>query len=377
MPFTAAALASIESIKDIRLNKTLDFSNATKIDTHVHAAPDWYIDLVTAAGGANTQKEWSIPIHLQFMANNGIDHCIISISTPGSTVIAGNETLSIGLARSQSEWLAEVARVFPERFSFYSVTPLPYAEGALQEVEYAHKELDAKGIGLLTNHEGYYMGDPVLLPFFAGLNAMDLESKIVFMHPTMAECNPSMSFSSLKQSCSLITISANHQADPRIPFGQFEFHLETARNLADMITSRTLHNFTSLRDLVAHIGNAFPSIQDRAFNEGGDDEEYQEMQDILHTRVWYESAGATFQRQVQGLLAYGVPKSQLMYGTVSISQALFYEPMLTSWSQDFAYTDPGLYDRAIKRIENATFLTDDEKEGLFQGNAKALFNFAT
>ena len=98
----------------------------------------------------------------------------------------------MGLARLLNEWLAELSRVFPERFSFYSVTPLPYVEAALKEVQYAHRNLGAKGAGLLTNHEGIYMGDPAMQPFFAGLDEMEFSSKVVFIHPTFAECNPSM-----------------------------------------------------------------------------------------------------------------------------------------------------------------------------------------
>lgn len=36
-------------------------------------------------------------------------------------------------------------------------------------------------------------------------------------------------------------------------------------------------------------------------------------------RVWYDSAGPTYFAQVKGLLGYGVPTSQLVFGTVSQS----------------------------------------------------------
>lgn len=38
---------------------------------------------------------------------------------------------------------------------------------------------------------------------------------------------------------------------------------------------------------------------------------------VLRGRVWWDSAGPTYPRQVQGLLAYGIPTSQLIFGTVS------------------------------------------------------------
>ena len=50
-----------------------------------------------------------------------------------------------------------------------------------------------------------------------------------------------------------------------------------------MATSGTVQNFTSLKYILAHMGGAFPSVQDRAFDRG-DQEAYDELQDILNTR---------------------------------------------------------------------------------------------
>lgn len=119
------------------------------------------------------------------MASNDIAHSILSISTPGSVVFVGNETYSVGLARLLNEWMAEVVRLFPRHFSFYAVTPLPYVSAALKEIKHAVDELGAVGIGLMSNHEGYYLGNPLFRDFFAVLDAMELRSKKIFVHPTL------------------------------------------------------------------------------------------------------------------------------------------------------------------------------------------------
>lgn len=126
-------------------------------------------------------------MHLSFMASNDIAHSILSISTPGSVVFTGNETYSVGLARLLNAWMAEVVRLFPRYFSFYAVTPLPYVSAALQEVKYAVDELGAVGIGLMSNHEGHYLGNPLFRDFFEGVESMNLklESKKIFVHPTL------------------------------------------------------------------------------------------------------------------------------------------------------------------------------------------------
>jgi len=40
--------------------------------------------------------------------------------------------------------------------------------------------------------------------------------------------------------------------------------------------------------------------------------------DISVQRFWYDSAGPVFYKQVKGLLGYGVPTSQLVFGSVSL-----------------------------------------------------------
>ena len=97
---------------------------------------------------------------------------------------------------------------------------------------------------------------------------------------------------------------------------------------------------------------------------------------LIWDRVWYDAAGSTFPRQVQGLLAYGVPTSQLLYGSVSSSATCIRvcNRLQTSF-KDFPYAANGasLYSRAISRIENTTLLNEQQKEDLFHGNAGDLF----
>ena len=41
------------------------------------------------------------------------------------------------------------------------------------------------------------------------------------------------------------------------------------------------------------------------------------MDFTLFYSFWWDSAGPTYYHQVAGLLGYGIPKSQLLFGTVS------------------------------------------------------------
>lgn len=119
------------------------------------------------------------------MAQNSVKRGIVAISAPGSGVFPGNVAYSIGLARLLNEWVAALVRAYPERFGFYAVMPLPYSSAAVAEARFALEKLGAKGVALLSNHEGLYLGNAAMRPFFAGLNGLRNTSKeVVYVHPT-------------------------------------------------------------------------------------------------------------------------------------------------------------------------------------------------
>ena len=72
----------------------------------------------------------------------------------------------------------------------------------IKEAEYARTHLGAIGNGLLSNHEGKYLGNSLFTPFFEFLESRDTDFEIVFVHPnnpilnlngTFISANPSKS----------------------------------------------------------------------------------------------------------------------------------------------------------------------------------------
>lgn len=105
-------------------------------------------------------------------------------------------------------------------------------------------------------------------------------------------------------------------ANPTVyPASQVEFYFETARTFMDLTVTQTLVNFTSLRWIVPHGGGAFPAIEDR-FLTARAPELQKRSREVFAERVFWDVAGQVFPRQVRGLLAYGVPVRQLLYGSV-------------------------------------------------------------
>lgn len=195
LPFYDSAIQSILSLStESTTNPTFPFHNATRIDTHTHPVPSWFRALEPQAAGRETPT-WNVSSHLQFMSEHDITRSILCFSTPQANafITEADESLrkkkTIALARLMNEFTAELCRVYPERFSWLAVTPLPYVAEAVREVEYALNTLGAVGVGILTNHEGMYPGDGAFDALWEWLQAKAEKSgregrEVVFIHPT-------------------------------------------------------------------------------------------------------------------------------------------------------------------------------------------------
>ena len=70
---------------------------------------------------------------------------------------------------------------------------------------------------------------------------------------------------------------------------------------------------------------------------------------------WWDSSGPTFFHQVSGLLGYGIPASQILYGT------------------DFPYAPFPVQVPSLAAVKNSPLFTASENTGIFRGYAKTLF----
>jgi predicted TIM-barrel fold metal-dependent hydrolase len=272
------------------------------------------------------------------MASQGISHSILAFSSPGANVYLGNAAATIALARLINEQSAAYARVYPSSFSFYAVVPLPYTEAAITEATYALDVLGAAGIALFSNFEGQYLGHPSFAAFFQAMNERGGD-QVLYVHPTTPY---------LRLNGSLI------EANPTLyPTGNIEFYFETARVLSDLAITQTLLNFTSLNYIVPHVGGAFPSVADRLLKSYP--AIYNRTMEVLRTRVYWDSAGPTYEHQVGGLLAYDIPARQFFFGT------------------DFPYAPIFTYGPSLLGVRNSKWVMDADRPGIFAGNAQRLF----
>ncbi|KAF2679423.1 hypothetical protein K458DRAFT_314196 [Lentithecium fluviatile CBS 122367] len=347
LPFLSSALNSIATLSTNRIpsDQLPSFTHATRIDTHTHPIPSWFRTLQPLAAGRETPT-WDPLSHLQFMSEHSIMHSILCVSTPQANAFPSDKAKTVALARLLNEYVAELVRVYLERFSWMCVVPLPYVDEAVREMRYAVEELGAAGVGVLTNHEGLYPGEKTFDALWAYLQGRAQEAgadgrEVVFIHPT----DP------------VVRLEDGRLVDSKpspLRSGLGEFYFETARAISSITANRTIIKFPNIHWRISHGAGAFPDISDRFLL--GFPKDAEEARRIYASRFWYDSAGPVYPSQIKGLLAHDVPVSQFVFGT--------------DYSYGIGFWDVG---DNIRGLSDADFLSPGQKEDVFHRNARQLW----
>jgi 6-methylsalicylate decarboxylase len=211
------------------------------VDVHHHILPPDYVaalgERIGMQGLIGAVPEWSPSISIEAMDKNGIKTAVTSISSPG--VWFGNAAETQALARNCNEYACGLKRDYPGRFGFFAVLPLPDIDLSLAEIEYAFDTLGADGVGLLTNYNGRYPGDPHFAPLFDELGR---RKAAVFFHPT---------------------VSAGWGSLPEIPIPTLEFPFDTTRAIVSMLNHGTFVRSRDARFIFSHAGGTIPFLAER------------------------------------------------------------------------------------------------------------------
>jgi predicted TIM-barrel fold metal-dependent hydrolase len=217
--------------------------SAHRIDVHHHILPPSYVravgdDRIGPLIVAGKTPEWTPQHSIEAMDRNGIEKAITSISSPG--LWFGDVAATRALTRECNDYAAQIRSDHPGRFGVFASLPLPDIEGSLREIAYALDELKADGIGLLTNYDGKYPGDPAFAPVFDELNR---RKAVVYFHPTQAPC------------C--------HAHALAIPAATLDFPFDTTKAITSMLFSGTFVRCRDVRFIFSHAGGTVPFLAER------------------------------------------------------------------------------------------------------------------
>jgi 6-methylsalicylate decarboxylase len=216
---------------------------AHRIDVHHHILPPDYVrtvgdDRIGPLLVAGKTPEWTPQHSIEAMDRNGIEKSITSISAPG--LWFGDVQTTRRLTRQCNDYATKMRCDHPNRFGVFASLPLPDVEGSLREIAYALDELKSEGIGLLTNYDGKYPGDPAFAPVFEELNR---RKAVVYFHPAQAPC------------CAAHGIG--------VPAATLDFPFDTTKAITSMLFAGTFARCRDIRFIFSHAGGTVPFLAER------------------------------------------------------------------------------------------------------------------
>ncbi|VUC21505.1 unnamed protein product [Clonostachys rosea] len=304
LPSLAVLLLSQFARAEYGRDTTGDLS---RIDLHSHFIPPSYREALVKYGygqpdGMPYIPAWSEESHLSIMKDANISRSILSVSSPGTHLVPGDDELARQLTRDVNEFAADLKKRLPDQFGFWASLPLPDVEGSLAELAYALDELNADGVVVMTNAHGVYLGNATLNPIFEELNKRNAR---VFIHPT----SPCIGDGTTTQPASPLAL---------YPGPVIEFFFDTARAVSNLFISGAIQSLASTTFIVSHAGGAFTPLIDRLVEFApllrNPDLTAESIRATIKKQFYFDLAGTPFPDQIYGLLKY-VDASRLIYGS--------------------------------------------------------------
>lgn len=121
------------------------FSATFRLDVHSHVVPDFYQEALSQGGfpvvngtvyvNGFPVPSWSLDTHIQDMDINQVNYSTLSLSAPGVSFLAGNETAAAELARKLNLAMHNYTQHYPTRLGALCALPLPHIDAALEEAK--------------------------------------------------------------------------------------------------------------------------------------------------------------------------------------------------------------------------------------------------
>jgi predicted TIM-barrel fold metal-dependent hydrolase len=229
--FLAGALAATAAVGG---TPTAAATARNIVDVHAHFMPP---ELLAAGGPSAVMGAWSLQKHLESMEQVGVTRSILSVTTPG---VLATGAKAQALIRSCNEYGAKLVSDNRQKLGMFVYVRLDDIDATLKEIAYGMDVLKADGVGLFTNYDGKWLGDPAFDPVFAELNR---RGAIAYVHPNSATC------------CKALI--------PNVADTLIEYGTDTTRAIASYIYRGAAVKFPRVRMIWSHSAGTMPYLIER------------------------------------------------------------------------------------------------------------------
>ena len=303
------------------------------VDVHAHCVIPEVADVVKgtsleASGGQRARGPNVMgPERLRAIDELGVDVQVLSIN--GFWFYGADRELAAKIVRLQDEKLAEWCSAHKDRYVALSSVALQFPDLAAEQLEYAVKNLGARGAAVGGHCNGEDISQPKYDPFWAKAQELGV---VVFEHPQGAE--DVVKSDAWKGRGDLGNIIGNP--------------LETTVFLTRMMFNGTFDRFPNLKICAAHGGGYLPSYLGRTevaceVRPNADCANKKQPSEYLHNQVLVDTIVLT-QEGLRHLAAEAGP-AQVVFGT----------DMPFNWKSN------------VDLVLDASFLSDAQKEAILGG----------
>lgn len=307
------------------------------IDTHFHAFPGKFLDLMPEAKNDVRGVGFHAFDHREYldvMDKYGIDIGVLS-NTGGRIEKGGNRANALELCKILNDSFADAHAKHPRRFKGFARLPMVDIDDALRELDRCYKDLGMHGVMMPTNLAGKYLDEPEFQPFW---EALAQQGKPLFIHPTNAPCQPNWNKYSLHQ--------------------KILWPTDSTLALSRIVYSGIFDRHPGLKLIASHLGGMILLYLDRLNWREGNPECKQEPEEYFK-KIYYDTAGPIRAEFIK-----------LVCDTVGADQVLF--------GADYPHGrgghDDQFYPMTLKAMEELDVPKSD-KEKIYYLNAQRLFGF--
>ena len=133
---------------------------ARRIDVHFHLIPQFYADMVYAAGSGpaiGRYPDWSPELALEVMDQFEVETALMSLGQPGMQFCKPAEAKT--LARRCNDYSAELNAKHSKRFGAFGTVSMWTVKDAVEEIGYCLDTLKFSGVSLFASYDGKFLGD--------------------------------------------------------------------------------------------------------------------------------------------------------------------------------------------------------------------------